>query len=289
MKKINVASIIINYKDKFNCMNLSKKLLTFPENNIVIIVNNSMEKFQISKKYLNRIIVLTPKANLGFARGNNYALNFLKEKYDCNYVLIINSDILINYGTFLKLYRTAIENKKIGLLSCNMKNADGTYTVNHWNFLNYKYCCYECFYLFKKQGRSSKTLKRGINKVDVVRMSLGLCNFSVLKTVNFFDDKYFLYYEEDKLCKKINAFGYDVDILTNRFYIHNHPISKEMKKNVKELIKSKINYFNSMFIYAKDYLNLNKLQILILKIFTQYAKFEKIIYIFIRKYLFNYD
>ena len=289
MKRINVASIIINYKDKYNCLALAKKLISFPHIDLVVIVNNSKDNFFISRNYLNRIIVLTPNDNLGFSKGNNFAFEFINRKYLSNYILVINSDILISCGTFLKVYQTMVRNKHIGLLSCNMKNADGTYTVNHWIFMNYKDCCCECLYLLKKFGRSSKTIHRGLNYVDVVRMSFGLCRQSVMKTIRFFDDKFFLYYEEDKLCKKIKKTGYDVCLLDNGFYIHNHPISKEMQKSVKSLIKSKTVYFESMFNYARDYLGLRKFQLLFLRILTQYAKFEKILFIYIRKYLISHE
>ena len=71
-------------------------------------------------------LLILPR-NLGFAAGNNRGLEQLKTTYrDCPYVLLLNSDTLVQPGA-LHLSRQMLESDpRIGMMSCRLTNLDGT-------------------------------------------------------------------------------------------------------------------------------------------------------------------
>ena len=64
-------------------------------------INRGIEIIQ--KKYadLRNVDVLISNINLGFARGNNIGYSYLLENYSCDYIIIMNNDVIINQNDFL--------------------------------------------------------------------------------------------------------------------------------------------------------------------------------------------
>ena len=101
MTKIGV--VILNYIEygiTIDCINSFCRQTDDNINVKIIVVDNSSpnESFDVLKNEfkdnLNISVVKTPK-NLGFANGNNYGYNILKEYMDPDFVIFSNSDIIL--------------------------------------------------------------------------------------------------------------------------------------------------------------------------------------------------
>ena len=166
----NITIIIVTYasdKKIISCLDSIDKSVK------VIIIENSQNlklKESLEARYSN-LDCLIPEENLGYSKANNLGLNRVKTKY----ALILNPDTLLKKNTLNNFLQTA---KK-----------------------------YPDFYLIGPINDQGKNFKKNIdNKIFEVKNLKGFAiffNMEKFKDKEFFDDNYFLYFEEMDLCRTI--------------------------------------------------------------------------------------
>lgn len=288
METINFIALMVNFKDDFNAYKLSKCCLETGLINKVVIVSNS-RNFSVNLEHEKNIILLYGNNSGGYAYGNNVGLKYISENFVCKYVAIMNTDVVIDIGTFKQGLLFYMNQTRYSFLSLEMKNLKGDIECNYWHIKKYFDCMKNCFYvskLFHEDHFFNKIIKlqnMDIIDVDVLRGTLMFCNFSALKEVNYFDDNSFLYWEEDKLFFKLNNIGYKSGVLKGLFFLHNHPLTNSQMQ-LKNLIKKQKWYYFSMYDYCKTYLKINLFKRIILKSCIYFAICEKVVYGFFRKF-----
>lgn len=115
--------------------------------------------------------------------------------------------------------------------------------------------------------------KNNYAEVEVVEGSFFVINASVFQKIGGFDERTFLYYEENILALKLNRAGYRSVVLVNETYQHLH--STSIKKVYQSKAKAFIHYKQSMSVYMKEYLKINNIQFKIFEIFYQFALIER--------------
>ena len=105
MKKKKIAFIILHYKnikDTIECVESINKLNQSEEASIIIVDNNSLDKSQIKslKKHTDDLILLDE--NRGYAKGNNAGCRYAIEKYEPDFLCVINNDIIITQKDFIE-------------------------------------------------------------------------------------------------------------------------------------------------------------------------------------------
>lgn len=127
--------IILNYNDFENAKKLLEKVKVYKEIDKIIVVDNCSK--DNSFKYLqqfnsNKIEIIKTSENKGYAYGNNYGAAYAIEKYNPQYLIIANPDIMFEEG---------IVNKIIAVLTLKKEYALGTVLVkdgfNIWNHFHY--------------------------------------------------------------------------------------------------------------------------------------------------------
>lgn len=103
-----ISFIILNYKsfnDTVECINSINRIKSERKKSIIVVDNNSMtplEKKEILN-YTNDIVLLDE--NLGFAKGNNAGCRYAIDKYNPDFLVVINSDTVIEQENFIdKIY-----------------------------------------------------------------------------------------------------------------------------------------------------------------------------------------
>lgn len=103
-----ISFIILHYKnieDTIECIESILKLKTNKKISIIVVDNNSLNKYDENRilKYTKDLIKLNE--NLGFAKGNNEGCNYAISKYNPDFLCVINNDIIINQIDFIdKIY-----------------------------------------------------------------------------------------------------------------------------------------------------------------------------------------
>ena len=124
-----IGVVVLNYRtynDTIECVE-SLKRQTYNNKEIIIVENgsgNSSEKV-LKEKYNNdpQITLLLSKENLGFAKGNNIGIKYAKEKLNCDYVFVLNSDTIVPDGVFCEIIKVPCE--KIGVISPKVADPEG--------------------------------------------------------------------------------------------------------------------------------------------------------------------
>ena len=172
MKSQDITAIITSFHSKekiFNCLN------SIGESIKVVVIENSNDqllKKEILSKYKNVDCILS-KENLGYGAGNNLGLS----KVDTNYALIINPDVILKKDTLDKFFLAIKKVENFGIIAPLSKS--------------------EKYKNFNIDNDSS------IKEVENVKGFAMFLNMKNLKKVNFFDENFFLYFEEIDLCKRL--------------------------------------------------------------------------------------
>lgn len=105
-KKIIVAVILnfLAYWETIKCIDSIRE--NAPEIQKIIVVDNASSNDSYSKLKMlyasdKEVLVIRTKKNLGFAKGNNVGIKYAREKCNAEYVLLLNSDIVITYQEYV--------------------------------------------------------------------------------------------------------------------------------------------------------------------------------------------
>ena len=154
---------------------------------IVIVDNSNDENFKksIEKKYNNVECVLS-SINLGMGSGNNLGLKHVKT----DYAMILNPDVVLDNETIQEIINGSKVINSFALLAPLSDDV---------RYPNYK---------LDKNNLSSRTdnMPFKVKSVDGFAMVLNLKKINLIenfKNFNYFDENFFMYLENDDLCKRL--------------------------------------------------------------------------------------
>jgi len=135
---------------------------------------------------------------------------------------------------------------------------------------------------FRKGEYSKKEYENEYLKVDCIAGSFFIAKYDSLKKINYFDEKTFLFYEEDIIGNKIKDIGLEIHILNKLKFIHydSQTIGKLMNMFKKQDI-----IFDSRIYYQKKYNYANIVELFIINTLRYVRKFELIFEVPIRRFI----
>ena len=197
--------------------------------NIPIIVvehsHNKKLKEDLEKKYNNLKCILA-KSNLGMGSGNNIGL----KAADTDYVLLLNPDVLLEENTIEELFMASQNLNNFSMLAPLEKN------FNNYGFLNKKI--------------TNKNFEDSPFEVDFIDGFSMLINKKKFKEIGYFDEKFFMYLENNDLCKRSRDKG-DLIYIVPKSKI-NHLAAKAVDNKYAEEIEYSRNWH---WIWSKYYFN----------------------------------
>lgn len=122
--------VILNYLNYWDTLECVKSLQnqSFKSFYIVIIDNHSLnESYRVLRDSLSdfeNISIIQTSSNLGFAKGNNAGIKFLKEK-GIRRILVSNNDVVFFDKNYLNDLAALKYNTNIGMIGTAIINADG--------------------------------------------------------------------------------------------------------------------------------------------------------------------
>ena len=209
-----ITVILTLYKTpikKLNNLNCYKK---FPL--IIFEQEGSIEsKKKIIKNLKRNFKYFYSNKNIGLSRASNFLLKKVKTKY----MLFTQPDIFIDSKSILNLSKIFKRDKNIIFI---------TPTISK-KFENFK----KKRFIYKKK----------------IKAACMMCNVKKLKKIGFFDEDYFLYWEDIDLMKKVNIFKYKMVVMTNVFAKHMSSQSSENNLKTEYLRRSNFIYGELVFDY----------------------------------------
>tara|TARA_B100000029_G_C17476265_1_gene923889 strand:+ start:380 stop:1258 length:879 start_codon:yes stop_codon:yes gene_type:complete len=204
-----LTAIVILYRSTNLVLKLIKQLTNIK---ILVVDNGGNEKILKEIKEYDNIQIISKKKNLGHGRGANYAFQFIKTKY----FIILSPDVIIDEENILKLLLNIRKFDNCAIIAPVTKDDKDYYGI------------------FPEKGKGiirnkieeicSKNLEgkslSGIVCVDVVKGCTMLVNSELFKKIGMFNEKYFLFWEEIDLCRKVRKNKLSVIIDNNSSASH---------------------------------------------------------------------
>lgn len=293
---MKVATILINYNDEENTLNLVKKLKEFKEISKIIVVDNcspNKESFEKIKEIESEnVYVIKADKNGGYNYGINFGVHFLENKNEqIDILMCSNTDIEISEEAVKECIKKLIENKNTGIVAPRMLNKQGKpirrcswRLRTFWRDIVHSTRILELiFYSKLRSGEySEEDYKKDTLEVEAISGACFFIKYEVLKKINYLDENVFLFYEEDILGNKLKDIGYKTYSLNNINFTHfeSQSIGKTINyyKKMKQLFKSKM-------YYQKNYNKINKFQSFCFYILWIFRNIELCFEIPIRKIL----
>ena len=221
----NLSIVIVTLKSEKVIHQCIKSL----NQNIPIIVvehsDNKKLKEDLEKKYNNLKCILA-KSNLGMGSGNNIGL----KAANTDYVLLLNPDVLLEDNTIEELFLASQNLANFSMLAPLEKN------FNNYGFLNKK--------------KSNKNLEDAPFEVDFIDGFAMLINKKKFKEIDYFDENFFMYLENNDLCKRSRNKG-DLIYIVPKSKI-NHLAAKAVDKKYEDEVEFSRNWH---WIWSKFYFN----------------------------------
>ena len=247
--------VILNYKDYMMTQKLLETIKYFPEiNHIAVVDNNSPnESYEVLKHYAgDKISVIKSDRNGGYSYGNNIGIRHLIKNFSPDIIGIANPDVIFSNELVKRIKETFKANPDYAVLTgfqLNENNEAGCHPFwedNHTtasSILKPMLCeltISPFVNLFRKVFHIRKTSSYGeyvnrikdspeaLNRVWAVEGCLFFIRTEDFESVGLFDEKIFLFCEEDVLAKKIKALGKKAGVINDVTFIHAH---REHKNN----------------------------------------------------------
>ena len=194
---MNLTIIIVSFKSG---KILERCLDTIDRKYPVIVIENSLDKdlkIKLEKDYPNVECIL-PKENLGYGGGNNLGISKAKTKY----LLILNPDTILQNNTLDELLNYANKIKNFAILGPRIIEGDN-FKDDEVNQDNLK--------------QTESNIEKSISYVKGFAIFMNKEEFN---EIGFFDENFFLYFEEIDLCKRVVSKGKKIFIAPNAHVRH---------------------------------------------------------------------
>ncbi len=201
----DITAVITSFKSEYKIL---KCIESLGNNFNIIVIENSNDKRlkdTLEKDHSNVRCILSDK-NLGYAKGNNLGLSLVKTQF----ALIINPDTEVQNKTIDNFFLTAKKNPDFAIIAP---------------------------YIQESSLETSNKIKEGIFEVKNVKGFAMFLNLKQFKEIGFFDENFFIYFEEIDLCKRLiknnKKIFLDTNIKINHAggTSHEESINYEMEKS----------------------------------------------------------
>ena len=232
MKKFN--ELITLCMVSFHSDKIIKKILkTIPLEYKVIVTDNGLSKDlkSVLESSFKNVEVIIPGSNLGNGGGINFALNKISTKY----ALYLDVDTVLEEDTIDRLIKIANSESNWGIIAPNLKN------------FYYKENCY-----------LEKYVSQEISHMNFIEGCALLLNMKEFNIIGFYDEKIFLYFEENDLffrCLKNNkniilCHNINIEHLGNGSVDNKYSLEIELNRNW-HYMWSKFYYYKKNYSYLR--------------------------------------
>lgn len=252
---VDISIILVNFRNvklTENCIYSLMAAKTKVSYEIIVIDNHSEDgSVETLKKRFPQLTVVDSGRNGGFAFGNNAGVKLAEGKY----LLLLNNDTEVKDGMLDALYQFAEKNPEVGILGCQALDRNGMELPIVHKYENLKRIWLQSYVkpFLEKIGLQRKLVKLAEHKDDGgeeftsaewIAGSAMFIKRELYYKIGGLDENYFMYMEDEDLCRRINNAGYKVGMIPFIGYVHYCGGSTIQSYFLtKEYIKSRLIFF----------------------------------------------
>lgn len=253
MDKTDLSIIIVHHKDKgttFDCIKSIKDNVLNISYEIIVVDNSGNTEYSracrqagiqntdISKILEHNSFCLLPTVNNGFGAGNNLAAKKAKGEY----LLLLNPDTLVFDDSIEKMFSFIKKHNEIGALTCLMGPDKKRLQKNFFGNFQSLFSISIRRYNYQKVDPPAGGQKEFFY-TDIVTGACLMIRRDLFEKMGGFDERFFMYLEDDDLCKRLVDADYKNAVLNTAKIIHLEGKSISKNKERKKI------YYQSQNLY----------------------------------------
>jgi GT2 family glycosyltransferase len=210
-EKITVIIVLYSTTDIiFKCLENLKNL------KIIIVDNGNNNKNIINFLKKNYVIdkYFRPKKNIGFGRANNFALKYVKTPYS----LLIEPDVIIDESNIKNLIHTMDNYQDAAITVPKFKDSNGN-IIGLDDFLENRMTARNDF----EKNISNQLINQSISGDVCANFAIAcilLVNNKIIRKIGLFDKRYFIYWEDFELFRRLRSKKIQVITAFNSVALH---------------------------------------------------------------------
>lgn len=221
MKKVSVIIVSFNTAQLLRECLLSLKNANTQKDLEIIVVDNASNDSTVEmvKTEFPNVTIIANTENVGFGKANNQGL----EKATGEFIFLLNPDATVQNNTIQELVDFSQTHPDVGIVAPQLLNNDGSIQPSCFRLPKVSGAIKE--YFFGMKGAYSKYFPNTTKPqpVEAVVAAAMLLPRSVIKKLSvLFDEKFFFYYEDIDLCRRIQKLGLKIFYLQHAKVVHHH-------------------------------------------------------------------
>jgi hypothetical protein len=257
----DISLVIVNYNVKEFLANLLVSVAQASEGlrvEIFVVDNNSSDgSMAYLKRRFPQVIFIENTNNVGFGKANNQAIRRARGKY----TLLINPDTLIKEDTLRVLYQHMEQHPETGAAGCKILNPDGSFADESRRTVPTPWSALAKVLglaaIFPRSRRFAGYYMNWLgedtpSQVPVISGSFMFFRTEILKELEGFDERFFMYGEDIDLCYRLTQRGMQIDYVPSTSIIHYKGESTK-KDNIDYIIvfnKAMYQFFDKHYSYS---------------------------------------
>lgn len=220
---LDLTIVIPNYNTcdmVLDCLKSISSSVPKPSYEVIVVDNGSsdgsVESFRKLKN--SKLKIISNNENLGFSKACNLGIKVARGKY----ILLLNSDTLVQKNALDELVKFAKVTPDAGVVGSRLLNKDGSIQPSCFNFPTLGKTILQ--YWFGQKELLDKLAPAGDKpvEVDAVVGASFLITPQALKKVGKLDPRYFMFYEDLDYCRKVKSKGLKIYYLPKSNVVHYH-------------------------------------------------------------------
>ncbi|MFH1789733.1 MAG: glycosyltransferase family 2 protein [bacterium] len=237
-----IAIIYLSYHSDLYLQKFVQSIeqINYPAQNLTIIaVDNphpnyglsteSLQKFLVplKEKFVNEVIILTTRNNVGYAGGNNIGIKWALDN-DYDYIFLNNQDGYLEPNGLEKILNAIKINDKIGamqpLVMMERDKEKINTSGNNFHYLGFGFCGNY------GKGKKSVQLRSVVSEIGYASGSAIMLRADLLKKHGLLDEDLFCYHEDLEYCMRLRSLGFNVSTANNALFYHDYEFSRNKEK-----------------------------------------------------------
>jgi GT2 family glycosyltransferase len=242
---VDISIIIVNYKSWNDLKECLQSIVSITSDRFTmetIVIDNQSNDGRIEEfgNLFPSISFIENTGNNGFANGCNTGAAIAKG----NYLFFLNPDTIISENAIYELWLNASNYKDVGIFCCTQINE----TNKKYNEIRFFPSLTTLFGPFRALFKliNNQTIKANYHPDKPIVYPDWATGAVIFLSRDWFDkvrgwtEKYWLYFEDVDLCKKVQNHGGKIGLIRSSFIIHKHGGASRINIKTKALTKTEV-------------------------------------------------